>query len=195
MPARGPGQRAGLSRAAVLASARALIAESGLDGLSMRSLARALAVAPNSLYSHVANKTELLDELCDDVLAEVAAPPADAADPKAGVLALMTSSYDVLLRHRDLVPLFLVRQGARGPHAVALGVVLDGLLERLGVAGDAVGEARRTLIVHVIGSAAFAAGPGDASQPIDAVRARRMFEHGLRWLLTGIAGEASAARG
>ncbi len=64
---RGPGQRAGLSQPAVLAAARELLATAGVDGLTMRALARRLDVAPNALYSHVRSKTDLLDALLDDL--------------------------------------------------------------------------------------------------------------------------------
>ena len=65
---RGPGQRAGLTRAAVLDTAHALLAEEGLDALTMRALARRLGVAPNALYSHVPGKTELVDALLESVV-------------------------------------------------------------------------------------------------------------------------------
>ncbi|MFC4943096.1 hypothetical protein [Pseudonocardia sp. GCM10023141] len=105
-------------------------------------------------------------------------------DPIAGVAAVMSSSYEALLRHADLVPSFLARQGARGPNAVRLGVTVDTLLTRAGVAPDTVPGARRTLIVHAIGSAAFAAG-GDAA-PLPRAVSRATFDTGLAWLLAGI---------
>ncbi len=179
----------------MLAAAQELLITAGLDGLSMRALARQLSVTPNALYSHVANKTALLDDLCDAVLAAVEVPVPDAADPADGVRTLMTSSYDVLCRHPALVPVFLVRQGARGPHAVALGEVLDALLVRLGLEGAAVGEARRVLIVHAIGFAAFATSPassGADGRPADPGAARRTFTTSLRWLLDGISRRAPA---
>ena len=181
---RGPGQRAGLSREAVLSAARALLAEQGLAGVTMRALARRLDVAPNTLYSHVPGKTELVDALLDGVLAEVEDPGTDVADPIAGVGAVMSSTYEVLLRHRDLVPTFLARQGARGPNAVRLGVTVDALLVRAGVAADTVPGARRALIVHAIGSAAFAT--GGPEQPLSRAESHESFVTGLRWLLTGI---------
>ncbi|MBD0283747.1 MAG: helix-turn-helix transcriptional regulator, partial [Thermoleophilaceae bacterium] len=58
--ARAPGQRAGLSRDRVLAAAHELLADGGLDALTMRALAERLGVRPNALYSHVASKTELI---------------------------------------------------------------------------------------------------------------------------------------
>jgi TetR/AcrR family tetracycline transcriptional repressor len=168
---RGPGQRAGLTRAAVLTEARALVAEAGPDGLTMRALARRLDVAPNALYSHVADKTDLLDQLLDDLLGAV------DADPAAGAERMMTSTYETLLGQSALVPLFVARQGARGPNAVRLGEVLDGQLAAAGVAD--VPEARRVLIVHAIGFAAF-----DAGQDLAATRPR--FVRSLRWLLDGM---------
>jgi TetR/AcrR family tetracycline transcriptional repressor len=182
---RGPGQRAGLSRAVVLAAAHDLLAEEGLDALTMRALARRLGVAPNTLYSHVPGKTELVDALLDDRLSLVEAPSADAPDPVGAVMALMTSSYEVLLTRPDLVPLYLARQGSRGPNAVRLGVVMDALLLRTGLPPEAVPPARRALIVHAIGGAAFAGADG----PVPAELARSDFARSLRWLLAGIVAE------
>ncbi|MGH3469507.1 MAG: TetR/AcrR family transcriptional regulator, partial [Thermocrispum sp.] len=162
---RGPGQRAGLTTAAVLAQARELLAEGGSEALSMRALARRLQVAPNAIYSHVKDKTELVDALLDDVLAAVEAPEAESVDPVDGLAAIMTSTYEVLIAHPGLVPVLLVRQGARGPNAVRLGVVMDELLARAGVDGPAAAEARRVLIVHAIGSAAFATASPDTVIP------------------------------
>ena len=182
---RGPGQRAGLTHAAVLAAARTLLAEGGVEALSMRTLARRLDVAPNALYSHVESKTQLLDELLDDLLAAVEVPGPDVPDPLAGVTALMASAYEVLVAHPDLTALALARQGSRGPHAVRLGVVTDALLARAGVPAPAVPPARRVLIVHTIGFAAFAAGAG-TTPVLAAGEMRRSFDQGLAWLLAGM---------
>src|SRR6478735_6038500 len=157
---RGPGQRAGLTRAAVLDTAHALLAEEGLDAL------------------------------LDDRLSLVEAPDPHAADPVAALAALMTSSYEVLLARTDLLPLYLARQGSRGPNAVRLGIATDALLARLDLAAEAIPSARRALIVHAIGCAAFAGGDG----PVPTAMARADFTRSLRWLLDGIAahpGESS----
>ncbi len=172
----------------MLAAAHELLAEGGTPALSMRALANRLGVAPNALYSHVQSKTALLDELLDDLLALVATPSPDTADPTAGLTELMTSTYDVLTAHPDLVPLYLSRQGARGSNAVRLGQVMDTLLARAGVSGGPRGtHARRVLIVHAIGSAAFTTAPTASDDPpLSAAEARRSYSQGLRWLLDGI---------
>ena len=142
-------------------------------------------MAPNALYSHVPGKTELVDALLDDRLSLVEAPDPDAADPVAALAALMTSSYEVLLARADLLPLYLARQGSRGPNAVRLGIATDALLARLDLAAEAIPSARRALIVHAIGCAAFAGGDG----PVPAEMARADFTRSLRWLLDGIAAQ------
>ncbi len=190
--ARSLGRRAGLTHRRVLLAARELLEEEGLDALSMRALARRLGVSPNALYSHVATKTALIDDVLDDVLADVEAPDPDQADWQAGLRTMMTSTHAVLLAHDDLVALYLSRQGARGPNAQRLGEIMLELLALGGVTGSDARDAQRALIVHAIGSAASTTraplepGEDDAVGPprSELVRA---FERGLSWLLTGIA--------
>lgn len=183
---RGPGQRAGLTRAAVLSTAREVLLDDGPQRFSMRAVARRLEVAPNAIYTYVEDKTQLLDELLDDLLADVFAPSPDAPDPAAGLHELMLSTYSVLTAHPGLVPVFLARQGSRGPNAVRLGEVMNVLLERAGVRADDVAEARRVLIVHAIGSAAFATGDPGGATLIPAAESRGNFARSLEWLLAGI---------
>lgn len=173
----------------MLAAGRQLLAQGGVAAVTLRAVARALGVAPNALYSHVKSRNALLDGLLDDLLEEVASPSPGVEDPLAAARALMSSTYDTLVGAPDLVPVYLSRQGARGPNAVRLGNLLDALLERAGVDPRSVPEARRVLIVHTIGAAAFATAPAveaDESPPVPADQARRSFVQSLLWLLTGI---------
>ena len=173
----------------MLAAARALVADAGVAALTMRSLADRLGVSPNALYSHVESKTALIDDLLDDVLAGVDAPAPDAADPGAGLHALMSSTYDLLLAHPDLVPIYLARQGAHGPNAQRLGEIVLALLDRVGVSGPRAREALSVLVVYTIGFAGFATRApielaGDPKRSAEELRAS--FDAGLRWLLAGI---------
>jgi TetR/AcrR family tetracycline transcriptional repressor len=180
---RTPGQRAGLTRDAVLAAAHAVFAERGTAGLSMRTVAAELGVAPNALYSHVADKTALVDALLDDRLGALTPPPPDA-EPLAGLREVMLATFDLLGRNADLVPLYLARQGARGENARALGAAMTVLLARGGVTGDDAGRVVRALIVHTLGYAALAV----AEAPLDPPRLRAELEVTLDWLLTGAVG-------
>jgi TetR/AcrR family tetracycline transcriptional repressor len=188
-----PGQRAGLTRARVLAAAKELLAEGHLGALTMRALAERLDVSPNAIYSHVESKTALIDDLLDELLAEVDAPDPRLADPAASLHALMASTHAVLLSHPAMVPLYLARQGARGPNARRLGDIMLELLARTGVTGPRAREALRVLIVYTIGFAAFVTrGPidPDGNPEPPAGELLDNFDAGLRWLIEAITGSA-----
>jgi len=60
-----------LSRDRILSVALTLVDSQGLEGLSMRNLAQLMGVKAMSLYNHVKNKDDIIDELVDQVLGEV----------------------------------------------------------------------------------------------------------------------------
>src|SRR6266498_3689714 len=64
-------RRPPLTRQRVVAQALAIIAQDGVEALTMRSLAARLGVVPGALYRHVRNKEQLQDLVLDGVLAEV----------------------------------------------------------------------------------------------------------------------------
>jgi len=189
---RTPGQRAGLTRSAVLAEARAALAQDGIDALSMRRLAGRLGVAPNALYSHVSNRDDLIDALLDDTLNEVRAPDPGRGDWRAGVETVMRRTYAVLLAHPDLVPLYVARRGARGPRAVALGEAMLAMLARGGIEEGAARQAMRALIIHTIGFAAFGAQEPLRESTLTPKAVEEHYVQSLRWLLDGIAQSARA---
>ena len=182
-------------------AARALLEERGLAALSMRALAARLDVAPNALYSHVASKAELVDAVLDDVLGEVPTggpagevrtgdPAGGEPDPARGLRALLTATYEVLLAHPDLVPLYLARQGAHGDNAQRLGAEMTQLLARADVREAAARDALRVLVVFTIGFAAVGAHPTgereSGQRPLADDDVRAGFTAGLDWLLAGI---------
>jgi AcrR family transcriptional regulator len=78
---RGPSnelRRAGLTRDRVLGAAIQLADEEGLDGLSMRKLAKRLGVEAMSLYNHIpGGKERLLEGMVDFVFDEIDVPAQD----------------------------------------------------------------------------------------------------------------------
>jgi TetR/AcrR family tetracycline transcriptional repressor len=213
---RGPGQRAGLRPEAVIAAARSLVEREGLAAVTMRRLAGDLGVAPNTLYSHFADKTALLDAIVDDVIGEVEPPDPHAVDWAEGLVALMGQTRRLLLDHAELIPLVLSRP-RRGRNAIRLGEVTLELLARGGIRGRRAVRALRALLVYSFGFAALQA-PWLSEPRPEERRARsqaalaaapREFPHvarlaallgrqptdeefqaGLRWLLAGIAQRA-----
>ncbi|MGW3811301.1 TetR/AcrR family transcriptional regulator, partial [Micromonospora sp. NPDC005113] len=58
-----------LSRAKIAATAIRIADAHGLDGLSVRKIAKELGVGPMRLYDYVINRSELLDLMVDAVYA------------------------------------------------------------------------------------------------------------------------------
>jgi len=182
---RRPGQRAGLTRTAVLAAARTLLERDGGGALSVRAVARELGVAPNALYSHLDGHADLVDAVLDDLLGEVPTPP--PGRPAAAALTeVLVASYDLLARHPQLVPVYLSRQGARGPNAVRLGAVMDELLTGAGVDPAAAGDGRRALLVHLLGFAAYTAASTIRATSEDPPQLRTLYLSSLLWMLAGL---------
>jgi TetR/AcrR family tetracycline transcriptional repressor len=65
-----------LSRDAVTAATLALIDQRGLPAATMRAIAHRLGVKAQSLYTHIANREDLLDAVADRIVSEVDSDPA-----------------------------------------------------------------------------------------------------------------------
>lgn len=87
--------------------------KTGIDGLTMRTLAEDLGVVPMALYKHVANKQDLLDGMVDLVWGEVTAPDAEHGWKNA-MRGRAVSLRAALTRHRWAVGL-MEAQGPPGP--------------------------------------------------------------------------------
>jgi AcrR family transcriptional regulator len=100
--------RTRLSRPLVLQAAAALADEDGLEGLTMRRLARQLGVVPMALYKHVANKDELLDGMVDIVFGEIESPSVDD-DWRSAMRRRAISARQALKRHSWAIGLMETR--------------------------------------------------------------------------------------
>lgn len=207
---RGPGNRAGLTAVQISAAARALIEQEGVESLTMRGLAGVLGVAPNSIYSHFADKSALVDAVLDDLLADIATPLGPTGSWQDGLIDLMTASRDMLLQHAPLLP-YLFAGPMRGPQLSRLTESSLALFERGGIRGPDAVAGLRAILTYTIGSvaldaprrlddpaareaagvAAFAArtdNPRVASlaEPLARRPADTDFATSLRWLLDGL---------
>jgi AcrR family transcriptional regulator len=63
--------RNSLTRAEIADAARGILSSEGAGALTMRAVAQLLGAAPMALYTHVASKEQLLDEVLDAVLSEL----------------------------------------------------------------------------------------------------------------------------
>lgn len=172
---RSRGQHAGLTRAAVLGAAVALVDEHGLSALSMRRLGAELGVEAMALYHHVGSKDELLDGLVEHLFGEVVPVLVERGSDRRGHAAegwqegLRASAHTMLrtlIAHPNLVPVVLSRP-ATTPQ-------VHGLLEQmLGTLRDAGLSPGRSLdLVYAVISLVLAhvATGGDAGESTSARR-------------------------
>jgi AcrR family transcriptional regulator len=129
-------RRRQLTRERVVAEALAVIAQDGVQALTMRGLAARLGVVPGAVYRHVRNKQQLQDLVLDGVLAEVDVN-LDPSSPwtHPGVAGI--------LKTRD--PL--------GPHSLALAEAFLGPLQAAGFTDREAGLAFFLLVDYTIGFA------------------------------------------
>src|SRR6202035_4087890 len=121
----GPRRDGKITRDAMLSAALAIIDRDGIDGLSMRRLARALDRDPMILYRHAPNKAALLDGVAETVLAQLRVDPTDT--DWVGQLRAVARDYRAMaLAHPHVVPLLVTR-----PLATPLGLRPRGTLRPL----------------------------------------------------------------
>jgi AcrR family transcriptional regulator len=149
-------RRPQLTRQRVVAEALAVIAEQGVQALTMRSLAARLGVVPGALYRHVRNKQQLHDLLLDGVLAEVDV----RLDPSLGwpeQLKVLAHRLRRVLEQHPGVAGILKTRDPLGPHSLALAEAFLGPLQAAGFADRDAGLAFFLLVDYTIGFAV--AGP------------------------------------
>jgi AcrR family transcriptional regulator len=96
---RGAARRAALNRERVLRAGLELADKGGTEALTMRKLGQALGVEAMSLYNHVADKEDLLDDLVDIVFSEIELS-CEGGDWKTAMRQRAISAREVLSRHR-----------------------------------------------------------------------------------------------
>ncbi len=108
------------ARASILEAASAVFAEQGIDGVSMRQIAREIGVSATALYQHFDSKSALLAAACQAGFAEfgarMEATARAAATPLDALRALGGVYVDFALDHPMHYDVMMVR-----PHQWALG--------------------------------------------------------------------------
>src|SRR5262245_24426811 len=139
-----------LTRARIVETGLALLAERGADGLNMRALADALGTAPMSLYRHVRSKEDLLKAIVAMVLERH-----DFALPSRGpwterVAAWMHALRTQLLRSPAVVSI-LIEHGHYAPALLRATNVLLRLLREAGFEGPDAVRASREIMWSTLG--------------------------------------------
>ncbi len=217
---RAPARKPALSRERVVGAALALADREGITRLTMRAVAEELDGAVMSLYRHIANKDDLLQEIADAAMADCEPVPSGLRWDDAAA-ALYRSLRATLLRHPSLGQVYADRP-ITGPNILAftdsaLGVLLDAPFER-----ERAVSAFTALTTYTVGATLFQIGRTTGSAPLSADRLRlegiqragsvgldalasvadlmvirgtpAQFEYGLTRLLDGLRADREASR-
>ncbi len=141
-----------LSREEVLDATLALAEERGLDGVTMRAVAKRLGVTPMALYRHVGAKQALLDALVERLLDELPIPDPELPwQERLRELAL--ALRETARRHPDGF-LMLFRRPATTPAALRRREAVYAALRDAGVPQDLVPRLERLISTFSLGFAA-----------------------------------------
>jgi TetR/AcrR family tetracycline transcriptional repressor len=151
-PTVGQDRRPQLTREHVVAEALAVIAQAGVQALTMRALAARLGVVPGALYHHVRNKQQLQDLVLDNVLAEVDVQ-LDSSHPWTEQLKVVAHRLRAVLEDHPGVAGILKTRDPLGPHSLALAEALLGPLQAAGFGDRQAGLAFLLLLDYTIGFA------------------------------------------
>ncbi|MEW2120614.1 TetR/AcrR family transcriptional regulator C-terminal domain-containing protein [Streptomyces sp. NPDC005474] len=209
---RPPARRAPLDRTRVADTALRLLNEAGLDGLTLRAIAKELDVKAPALYWHFKDKQALLDEMATEMYRRMVRDT--PLDPGLGwrerTLASNRGLRAALLGYRDGAKVFSGSRFTGTEHAVQIEANLRCFVDA-GFTLDQAVRATMTAYVYTVGFVTEEQGvhpvPGERREGYDVEeRARRMagfplaaaaggeifegydrqFEEGLDLLLTGI---------
>ena len=154
-----------LSMARVLKAAITMADESGLDGLTMRRLARSLGSEAMSLYYYVKSRDALLDEILDAVVGEIG-PVAGGSGWKDEIRQIAISAYEMLERHPWAAALMMSPTRVRSARMRFMESLL-GRLRQAGFSAEMTDRAYHALDSHIIGSTLWETGYSSGSSGLD----------------------------
>jgi len=192
-----------ISRSLIVDAATEVITSGGYEQMTIRSLAERLGVAPMSLYRHVRDRGDLLDEVVDRLLAESWRPSAratgwrswveEAAEKLHAFLVSQPAALDVYLSHPVVSPAAVERM-----HAIM------GTLRSAGFDDPSAKRAYAAVHTYTVGFSALEAGRSRWAPPAEkitglekqlaAYTTPRQFSEGLKYLLDGVETQLAAAR-
>lgn len=191
-----------LHKRALVLKALEILDNYGIADLTMRRLARELAVTPGALYWHFANKQELLGAVADELLDPVCADTPDTGW-RTSIVRTCERLRDALLSHTDGAELVSASFAAGQSRAVTeILEVLGAAARSAGVPAAHASLAARTIVHYVLGFTgdeqsrmqwdAAGALPTEQSVLDPAADPRAGFDFGLALLIDGLSVQGSA---
>ncbi|WP_040854096.1 TetR/AcrR family transcriptional regulator [Nocardia niigatensis] len=144
-----------LSREQIVSEALALLDTEGYDALSMRKLGSRLNAGATSLYTHVANKDEILELAIDEAFGDVRTPTAiEPENWRADLLGLGKDVRAAVLRH-PWISIAITGAGLAylGPNLLRASDTMLAILEAAGFDDATADRASNAIFAFVLGSA------------------------------------------
>jgi AcrR family transcriptional regulator len=185
-----------ISREDIVRAAVKIVEAGGYQEMTIRGLAAELGVAPMSLYRHIRDKDDLLDEVVDQLLASAWRPSAAEDDWYAWLIEAAAKLREFLVRQPAALHVYLSHPVVSPAAIERMNAMLD-VLRRTGAGEETTRGAYGALHTYTIGFAALEAsragwaprsGEADSlAQQLAAYTTAEQFMDGLRYLLEGIA--------
>jgi TetR/AcrR family transcriptional regulator, tetracycline repressor protein len=193
-----------ISREDIVRAAVKVVSAGGYEEMTIRGLAAGLGVAPMSLYRHIRDKDDLLDEVVDRLLAPAWRPSTAGDDWQAWVTEAAAKLRRFLVSQPVALHVYLSHPVV-SPAAVERMNAMMGILRRAGADEQTAQRAYGALHTYTIGFAALEASragwvPGDGNvtglaQRLAAYTTTGQFMDGLRYLLEGISKQVTTTPG
>ncbi len=184
-----------VSREQVVLAATEIVRAGGYAEMTMRSLAAQLGVAPMTLYRHVRDKDDILDEVVDRILARAWRPSVPEADWEDWIIQAANRLRRLLVRQPAALHVYL-RHPVVSPSAIArmdaMMTVLRGALAN----EESARRAYASIHTYTVGFAALEASragwaptadePDALAVQLAAYTTPQQFVDGLRQLILGM---------
>jgi AcrR family transcriptional regulator len=192
----------GLDAQRIVSTAVDIFEESGLDAVSMRSVANRLGVSPVPLYSRVGNKEALIDAIADRLLVDLAPTSAEDESWEEYAARWARALRSRLRQARDSRLILSLGRSAY----VEASVPVMAAMRSSGFPPDAAMQACRILMWAVVGFGAVETGvepvgqrstggrPGGDPRGVDRAEIDALFDLQIGYVIEGIGGDRSAPR-
>ncbi len=193
-----------ISREDIVQAAVKIVGAHGYEEMTIRGLAAELGVAPMSLYRHIRDKDDLLDEVADRLLAPAWRPSAAEDDWRAWLTETAAKLRHFLVSQPAALHVYLSHPVV-SPAAVDRMTAMMDVLRQAGAGEETARRAYGALHTYTIGFAAleasrarWAPGNGEVSslaRQLAAYTTTDQFLDGLRYLLDGVSNQITADHG
>jgi AcrR family transcriptional regulator len=194
-PSAGRAPWGSISREDIVDAAVTIVEAGGYREMSIRSLAADLGVAPMSLYRHIRDKDDLLNEVVDRLLARVWRPAVSEDDWQAWIVEAAANLRQFLVTQPAALHVYLRHPVVSPAAADRMDAMMD-VLRRGGLDEVTARSAYGALHTYTIGFAALEASRGSwvpdsgdissLAHQLAAYTTAGQFIEGLRYLLEGI---------